>query len=216
MFRGIAAILAILTVMVVPGEGQEADTVTFPTDGIIVSLSVFGPMADDMKEAYGFIPILGVRGLFDAAPRVSMVSGVHLLQWSGRYYPGYTPYLDGESIRLRAVLGEFGLRYSSVPKLGRRMFIEGGTTMAWAGERFKEGNGSIAEKDHTGTGMGFWLGFGAERFLKKSLAVGLQARLSLCSTWVAYERPDDGFPPWTHYSIDLNGIWVGGFVGFYR
>ncbi len=215
MFRWITGVLTILVLTVVPAQGHQADTVAFPKDAVIVSLSVFAPMADDMKETYGFLPLLGVRGLFDVAPQISNVFGVHLLQRRGQFYPYYGPAWAGESVRLRAVLTEFGLRLSSVPKVKRRMFIEGGVTLAWAGERFKEGNGGITEKDHAGTGMGFWLGFGGERFLKRSLSAGLQGRLNLCSTWVAYQRPD-GFPQRRYYSIDLNGVWVGGFIGFYR
>lgn len=216
MFRWIAGVLAIPVLPVVPVQGHQADTVAFPKDAVIVSLSVFAPMADDMRETYGFMPLLGVRGLFDAAPQISNVFGVHLLQRNGQFYAYYGPTWAGESIRLRAVLTEFGLRLSSVPQVKRRMFGEAGVTLAWAEERFKEGNGGITEKDHAGTGMGFWLGFGAERFLNKSLSVGLQGRLNLCSTWVAYQRRD-GFPAYyDHYSIDLNGVWVGVFVGFYR
>lgn len=215
MLKRALAALAILFLVVASGDGQEADTVAFPKDGVMISGSVFGFTSKDMEETYGFVPSLGVRGTFDSAPQVSIVCGAHLLQKNGEFYSGPGPFFPAQPTRLRAALGEFGLRVNSVPRAKRNLFLEGGIYLAWAGERFREADDSISEKDHSGTGMGGWFGFGGELFLKESISWGLQGRFNLCSVRVRYDRADDYLYP-SHYSINLGGVTVATFLGFYR
>lgn len=219
MLKKTLGMLAILGLTVARGECQEADSVALSSDGVIVSLSVFGHASHDMQDTYGLVPSLGVRGSLDTAPQVSAVCGVNLLQKNGEFYSGPGLVLQGQptrhTVRLRAALGEFGLRVNSVPRAPRNLFLEGGIYLAWAGERFREADDSISEKDHSGTGMGGWFGFGAELFLKESISWGLQGRFNLCSVRVRYDRADDYLYP-SHYSINLGGVTVATFLGFYR
>lgn len=216
MLKQVLTALATLVLLAIGAEGSEADTVGFPKDGVLVSFSVLSPIADGRQETYGFIPSLGVRGSFDAAPGISAIGGVQFLQGGGNFSSEWGgPWDPGERTRLRAAILEFGVKVSSVPKARRELFMEAGLQLAWAGERYREAYGDAPEKDHTGTGLGFWIGLGTEHFLSKSLSWGVQGKVSLCSVRAEYEWSYDGWRR-GHYPIDLTGIWVGAYLSFYR
>ena len=194
---------------------REAETPSVLKDGLLVSLSVFAPAAGDMQETYGLVPSLGVRGSFASTPEVSIVCRAHLMQGSGAFYHGPGPLLEEGRTRLRAALAQFGVKLSSPPKDKRKLFAEGGLSLAWAGERFKEADGEIRERDHNGTGMGMWLGLGFERFLKEWFSWGVEGRFNLCEVRARYRPPEDHWPQ-THYSINLSGISIDVFLGLYK
>jgi len=214
MLKKVAGILVAFGLVSVTAESQQADSLFLPRDGIVFSLQTFAPLSDDMQETYGFIPSLGVRAMFESARQISIVCGGSFLYKAGEFYSSWGPMLRGEPTRLRAALGEFGLRMSSIPRAKRNVFMEGGVSLAWAGERFREADTEIFEKEHSGTGMGLWLGGGTERFVRESLSWGLQGRVSLCSVTARYDRYPDYWP--SSYSIDLSGVWISVFLGLYR
>ncbi len=216
MLKQVLTALATSVLFAVGAEGSEADTTGFPKDGVLVSFSVLSLIADGRQETYGFIPTLGVRGIFEAAPGISAIAGAQFLGGGGNFSSAWGgPWDPGERTRLRAAILEFGVKVSSVPKARRQLFIEAGLQLAWAGERYREAYGDALEKDHTGTGLGFWTGLGTEHFLTGSLSWGVQGKVSLCSVSAKYEWSYDGWHR-GHYPIDLTGVWVGACLGFYR
>lgn len=208
--------LATLALVVAAAQGSEADTVSFPKDGVLVCFSVLSPLADGMQETYGFIPSVGIRGIFEAAPGISAIGGVQFLQRGGSFSSSWGgPWDPGERTRLRAAIGEFGVKVSSVPKARRQLFMEAGFQFVWTSARYRETYGDTPERDHNGTGLGFWTGVGTEQFLSKSLSWGVQGKVSLCSAGAKGGVFYDGWHR-GHTRVDLTGIWAGAYLGFYR
>ncbi len=203
-------------------KAEEIETSFVPRDGVIFSLGVFGPVSDDMKETYGLMPLLGVKGSFDLNRNISLTGGVNFGQKSGTfYYPHYYweggPLHGGKETRLRAASLELGLRVNSDLEERRRVYGGGGVGLTWAGERFSEAAGELRNEDHTGVAMGLHFLLGGERFLNDTRSFGLEARLNLCSVRVGYHRPEDYYPSrWDFYSIDLVGLSLGATFGVFR